>query len=67
MNARASHVVEWSESFNCFRIRSISDFVASNVRQFFQEVGREYAPIGFFDSNEDAVRFVESRNGAAQE
>jgi hypothetical protein len=63
MNAPASHVVEWSESFRCYRIRSIGEFVASNVRQFFQESTRDFAPLGFFETCEEAVRFVESRNG----
>ncbi|MHA3771257.1 hypothetical protein ACXR0O_06920 [Verrucomicrobiota bacterium sgz303538] len=61
MNITASHVVEWSDSKHSFRIRTLPEFVASNVRQFFQESGCEFAPLGFFDTNEEATRFMEMR------
>ncbi len=61
MNAAESHVVEWSDSKHSFRIRSLAEVLKENIREFFGESVREYAPLGLFSSVEDAARFVEAR------
>ena len=61
MNAPDTHVVEWSDTKHSFRIRSLSDVLTSNTREFFEGSVREYAPLGVFNSSEDAVRFVQAR------
>lgn len=70
MNAQAdaSHVVEWSDHTHAFRIRTFAEFTASNLQRFFEEICDDYGLLGFFDSQEAAVRFVEqraARGGAA--
>lgn len=64
MNAAQSHVVEWSDSTHTFRIRSLAEVLTENVREFFGETVREYTPLGFFNSAEDAARFIEARKKA---
>lgn len=64
MNVPETHVVEWSDSHHSFRIRSLNEVLTSNTREFFEGSMREYAPLGLFDSSEDAVRFVQARSGA---
>lgn len=66
MNAPAptSHVVEWSAHAHAFRIRSVAEFIACNVQRFFEEICDDYALLGFFESREEARKFVEQRTVA---
>ena len=59
----ASHVVEWCLYDRSLRVRSVADFVATNVESFYEGTPREYAPIGFFESREQADQFVAYRLG----
>lgn len=56
-----SYVVECCHSSRALRIRTLPEFLDTNVQRFFGEAGQEYFALGFFESCEAANRFVEAR------
>ena len=65
MSAPITHVVEWSDLDNLYRIRTHSEFLDSNVSRFHEGAGESFTPLAFFTNSEEAVKFVQSRSDAA--
>jgi hypothetical protein len=61
MSAPLTHVVEWSDLKNMYRIRTHSEFLVSNEARFHEGVPQDFAPLAFFTNGDEAVRFVRSR------
>ena len=64
MNTPITHVVEWSDLENDYRIRTHSEFLDSNVHRFHEGAGERYAPLAFFTNGDEAVKFVTNRRGS---
>jgi hypothetical protein len=54
-----SFVVEWSHSQQCFHIEKVADMLKHNIGQCMQNRGPDYIPLSFFDSYDEASKFID--------
>lgn len=51
-------VVEFSLSQNCFHKHTVKKMIETNRMNIFKRRKTDYLPVGYFETNEDADRFI---------
>lgn len=54
-----SFVAEWSHSQQAFHIQKVADMLIHNVEQCMENRGPDYIPLSFFDSTDEASKFID--------
>jgi hypothetical protein len=54
-----SVVAEWSHSQQHFHIQKVTDMLKHNIEQCMENRGPDYIPLNFFDSYDEASKFID--------